>query len=143
MGTQRRVVRDRRVAAFIRWLEHHYTGLHGLMLTHSSLQSGFDSDILTASLPDKSVEGPDTSAFMVLEYQALAELHRLAGDDAAAAECDEKAHELRARMESLLWFEDEDLAPAGVERQQREEDEFGLAELDGILPWPGKSRRRR
>jgi putative isomerase len=97
----------RRVAAFIRWLEHHSTGLHGLMLTHSSLQSGFDSDILTATLPDKSVEGPDTNAFMVLEYQALAELHRLAGEDAAAAECDEKALELRARMESLLWFEDE------------------------------------
>lgn len=44
---------------------------------------------------------------------------------------------------ALLWCEEEDLPPARVERRQREEDEFGLAELDGILPWPGKSRRRR
>ena len=29
-------------------------------------------------------------------------------------------------------------------RSAREEDEdVGLRELDGILPWPGKSRRRR
>jgi Zn-dependent peptidase ImmA (M78 family) len=44
---------------------------------------------------------------------------------------------------ALLWFEEEDLPPAGIDHRQREEDEFGLAELDGILPWPGKSRRRR
>lgn len=44
---------------------------------------------------------------------------------------------------ALLWFEEEDLSPARVERRQQEEEEFGLAELDGILPWPGKNRRRR
>jgi Zn-dependent peptidase ImmA (M78 family) len=44
---------------------------------------------------------------------------------------------------TLLWCEVEDLPPARMESRQREEDEFGLAELDGILPWPGKSRRRR
>jgi hypothetical protein len=43
---------------------------------------------------------------------------------------------------ALLWFE-EDLPAPRDERRQREEDEFGLAELDGILPWPGKKKRRR
>jgi hypothetical protein len=43
----------------------------------------------------------------------------------------------------LLWSEEEDLPPARTVHRQREEDEYGLAELDGILPWPGKSRRRR
>ena len=95
-----------RVEAFIGFLEREYTGLHGLFLTHSSLQSGFDSDILTAGLPDKSVEGPDTNAFMVLEYEALAGLQRQFGDQARATEWEEKAFRLRELMERLLWLED-------------------------------------
>ena len=43
---------------------------------------------------------------------------------------------------ALLWFEDDDVPPPRDERRQREIDEFGLAELDGVLPWPGKRRRR-
>lgn len=45
---------------------------------------------------------------------------------------------------ALIWFEDEDVpAPApNYDRHERDEDEFGLAELDGILPWPGKKRRK-
>jgi len=45
---------------------------------------------------------------------------------------------------SLLWFEDEeDLRPRMETRESREEDLHGLFELDGILPWPGKNKRRR
>jgi len=44
---------------------------------------------------------------------------------------------------ALLWFEDEELPPPPTERSlEREEEEQGLAELDGVLPWPGKKRRR-
>ena len=44
---------------------------------------------------------------------------------------------------ALLWFEeDEEVPPVRKNRQKRGEEEFGLAELDGILPWPDKSRRR-
>ena len=43
---------------------------------------------------------------------------------------------------ALLWFEDDEMLPPQIDPQDREEQEFGLAELDGILPWPGKSRRR-
>ncbi len=96
-----------RVTRFIRFLENEYTGLHGLMLTHSSLQSGFDSDIVTAGLPDKSVEGPDTNAFMVLEYRALSAMLRGLGRDSDASEWEEKASTLREKMERLLWYEDE------------------------------------
>jgi putative isomerase len=96
-----------RVIRFVRFLEDHYAGAHGLMLTHSSLQSGFDSDILTAGLPDASVEGPDTNTFLLLEYRALAAILRRLGQDAAAAEWEEKAGLLRERMERLLWHEDE------------------------------------
>jgi putative isomerase len=95
-----------RVVRFIRFLEEQYTGLHGLLLTHSSLQSGFDSDLLTAGFPDKSVEGPDTNAFMVLEYRALGEMFRTLHGAAAAAEWVEKAEALADRMERLLWYED-------------------------------------
>jgi len=44
---------------------------------------------------------------------------------------------------SLLWFEEELLPEREFDRfgRQVEEDE-GLAELTGELPWPGKSRRR-
>lgn len=43
---------------------------------------------------------------------------------------------------TLLWFEDEEVPP--LWRSEREEEEaLGLRELDGILPWPGKKRRRR
>ncbi len=43
---------------------------------------------------------------------------------------------------ALLCFEDDDLPPQRTERHKREEEEYGLAELDGVLPWPGKKRRR-
>lgn len=43
---------------------------------------------------------------------------------------------------SLLWFEDEDVPPQWRSSRE-EEEEVGLKELDGVLPWPDKSRRRR
>src|SRR3954469_1624631 len=87
-----------RVARFVEWTEHHSTGLHGLFLTHSSLQSGFDSDVLTASLPDRTVEGPDTNAFMVREYRALAELARSLGRRGDAERWDARASRLCTLM---------------------------------------------
>ena len=96
-----------RVARFVAYLEQHYTGLHGLFLTHSALASGFDSDLLTVNLPDRVVEGPDTNAFMVLEYEALAELYRAAEKDHEASLAAEKAARLRDLMERLLYTEDD------------------------------------
>ena len=75
-----------RVGAWLGWFERHMRGLHGLFVTHSSLASGFDNDVLTAGLPDRSVEGPDTNAFMVIEYRAMAELERRFGGDGSAWE---------------------------------------------------------
>jgi hypothetical protein len=43
---------------------------------------------------------------------------------------------------SLIWFEDEEVPPPKQDRREQEEEEFGLAELDGVLPWPGKKRRK-
>lgn len=44
---------------------------------------------------------------------------------------------------ALIWFEDEEVPAARTrDRREREEDEYGLVELDGTLPWPGKKRRR-
>ena len=44
---------------------------------------------------------------------------------------------------SLLWFDSEDLPEVEVNRYGvRVEDDGGLAELTGQLPWPGRSRRR-
>lgn len=91
---------------FIRFIEANYAGLHELFVTHSSRQSGFDSDILTAGLPPKSVEAPDTNAFMVLEYLAMAQLSRKLGR--ADAEWQEKASKLRERIEQLLWWDEEE-----------------------------------
>ena len=42
---------------------------------------------------------------------------------------------------ALLWFEDEEVPPLKRAHHQGEE-ESGLSELDGILPWPGKKRRK-
>jgi len=43
---------------------------------------------------------------------------------------------------SLIWFEDEEV-PAQINTERRLTYETdGLAELDGVLPWPGRSRRR-
>lgn len=42
---------------------------------------------------------------------------------------------------SLLWF-DESLKPAREQREANEDDEPLLKELDGILPWPSKGRRK-
>jgi hypothetical protein len=43
---------------------------------------------------------------------------------------------------ALLWFEDDELPNQQLEQPKRQESQDGLAELDGILPWPGKRRRR-
>jgi len=44
---------------------------------------------------------------------------------------------------ALLWFDHEDLPEVEVDRFGiRVEDDGGLAELTGELPWPGKRRRR-
>lgn len=43
---------------------------------------------------------------------------------------------------TLLWFEENSFPSSRIDRKQLEEQSYGLAELDGILPWPGRSRRR-
>jgi|CXWL01.1.fsa_nt_gi hypothetical protein len=44
---------------------------------------------------------------------------------------------------TLLWFDEEDLAPPPTETTRWTEDDYLLRELDGNLPWPGRSKRRR
>jgi Zn-dependent peptidase ImmA (M78 family) len=43
---------------------------------------------------------------------------------------------------SLIWFEDEEVPHTPRKGGREEEEESGLPELDGVLPWPGKKRRR-
>ena len=43
---------------------------------------------------------------------------------------------------TLLWFEDEEVPPLRSERDGVAAGEELLPELDGVLPWPGKRRRR-
>jgi hypothetical protein len=44
---------------------------------------------------------------------------------------------------TLLWFDDDALPPPTPERKRWEEETYGLRELDGFLPWPGRSKKRR
>jgi len=43
---------------------------------------------------------------------------------------------------SLLWFETNDDDLGYDEFEDMDDDRYGLKELDGILPWPSKKRRR-
>ena len=43
---------------------------------------------------------------------------------------------------TLLWFEDEEL-PQTRPGTREQEEETGLAELSGVLPWPGSKKRKR
>lgn len=44
---------------------------------------------------------------------------------------------------TLLWFEDEEVPAIRESTATRnDEDDPGLPELDGVLPWPGKKRRK-
>ena len=43
---------------------------------------------------------------------------------------------------TLLWFDDEELASPAPERKQWDEDSYRLRELDGVLPWPARSKRK-
>lgn len=97
-----------RLLAFLAYLERTHVGLHGLFLTPSARASGFDSDVLTAGMPERSVEGPDTNAFMVLEYRAAASLARRLGEAGEADRLEAKAERLRDLVEALLYHEDED-----------------------------------
>jgi Zn-dependent peptidase ImmA (M78 family) len=40
---------------------------------------------------------------------------------------------------TLLWFEDEEVPPP---KRTEQAEEWGVEELDGILPWPGRKRRK-
>lgn len=42
---------------------------------------------------------------------------------------------------SLIWFEDEEV-PAPPRSIREQEEDVGLRELDGVLPWPGRRRRK-
>lgn len=95
-----------RVCAFLDWLEQHTTGAHGLMLTPSARASGFDSDPLSASWPPSTVEGPDASTFMVLDWRAAATLASQLGDSTTAQRMNAKANALALRMNQLLWHQD-------------------------------------
>ena len=89
--------------------------------------------------------------------------HRLRSSGSSAADTDEVAQDIwfdnwekgldlwelsrhYARTDtttSLLWFDSDDLPEVEVNRfGVRVEDDGGLAELTGQLPWPGRSRRR-
>lgn len=47
------------------------------------------------------------------------------------------------RTLTLLWFEDEELPASGqTDIADSDDDEPLLRELDGVLPWPGKKRRK-
>jgi len=43
---------------------------------------------------------------------------------------------------TLLWFDGDDVPPPRVDHGRWEEENTGLRELDGVLPWPGRSRRK-
>jgi Zn-dependent peptidase ImmA (M78 family) len=44
---------------------------------------------------------------------------------------------------SLIWFERDRIPSSENDYSDDEDDEPALRPLDGVLPWPGKSRRRR
>jgi hypothetical protein len=43
---------------------------------------------------------------------------------------------------ALIWFEDDEVPAMTYERRERDEEEVGFAELDGVLPWPGRKKRK-
>ena len=43
---------------------------------------------------------------------------------------------------TLLWFDDEELSAPAPERKPWDEDAYRLRELDGVLPWPGRRKRK-
>lgn len=43
---------------------------------------------------------------------------------------------------TLLWLDDEGLPPSGTDAKRWDEETYGLRELDGVLPWPGRRKRK-
>ncbi len=96
-----------RLQRHLHYTEVHYTGMHGLILAHSSLQTGFDNDLLTVSTPDRSVEDPGATAFMILEYEAMARLAELLHLSKEATWNRQKADRLRELLNELAWYQDD------------------------------------
>jgi putative isomerase len=96
-----------KLLAFYAYCERTHTGPNGLMLTPSSRASGYDNDPASAGYPERSVEGPDTNAFFVLDYRAAAEIARRVGRDRDAASLEERAAALAHHLDTRLYYEDE------------------------------------
>jgi IrrE N-terminal-like domain len=43
---------------------------------------------------------------------------------------------------TLLWFDDEEEPAPGSDRKRWDEESSGLRPLDGVLPWPGRRKRK-
>lgn len=103
-----------RLRAFIDYWRREWTGMHGLMLAPTALQTGFDNDLLLVNAPDGTIEDPGTSAFMVLEYEAMADLAALLGANDEARGWRDDAQRLRRWMNELMWWEPRDDPAAGA-----------------------------
>ena len=91
------------------WHERHFVAAQGLywQVGHDdgmefNIASRQTKDILRGAPSYR----PSFNAYMWADLQALARLHALAGDEAAAAARREAAEALKTRMEALLWDED-------------------------------------
>jgi hypothetical protein len=96
-----------RLKRYLHYLEVNYTGMHGLILAHSALQTGFDNDLLTFSTPDCSTEDPGATAFMILEYEAMASLAQTLNMSKEATWNRQKADRLRTLLNELAWYQDD------------------------------------
>lgn len=118
-----------RAAHFLEYLESSYMGKHGLIIAHSALQTGFDNDLLTVSLPDKTIEDPGMTAFMILEYRAMAEMAGMLGLDEEAGMWTHKADRMAHLMNEIMWFERSDGGGYYVALQWK----HGVAHLAGEI----------
>jgi putative isomerase len=94
-----------RIESNLTYWETNRIGGHGLFMWRSALESGVDNNAASVNTPDLSIESVDVNAYLVREYRAAALIAERLGNSRIGTTYRARAHELRRRMEAVLWDE--------------------------------------
>ena len=95
-----------KLARYLGYYEARCRTANSLFCWPKSFMSGFDNDAASTFFMPGEIITADLSSWIVLEYRAMARIHAALGDANGEERYRQKADELAARINEVLWFEE-------------------------------------